>query len=179
MNMSKETRNQILFSIIGIALVILGIYAFSYTNKPEIPIVGEDGKISGEYVIGGIMRLEKPYVCNFEKSDSVSKILGVIHTDGTNLYGEFKITTDLVEGGFDSFLVVNNNRAYTWTSIQNVGYESPVAKSAIKNASVQEQAQIIGINDKVEYECNPWLEVDTTLFETPDWVTFPELNYQY
>ena len=174
--MKKETRNQITFALVGVVVVILLFLGYGYINKPEIPVVGTSGEISGYYAIGGIMRLERPYVCSFEKTDGASKILGVIHTDGENLYGEFKIQTDSVEGKFNSFLMIKNKTAYTWTSLQNIGYKSNVAKSATKNASPQEQAQIVGTRDKMNYECSPWPKVDPTLFEIPNWIEFADLR---
>lgn len=170
-------KNQITSWLVIIALIALGIFVYIYGSRPAIPMVGENGKISGNYAIEGIMRLGKPYVCTFEKSDGISKIAGVVHTDGQKIYEEFRIKTDALEGKeFNSFLIIRDGEAYTWTSLQNIGYKSSVAKSASKNASLQEQAQIIGTRDKVQYECKPWPEVDNTIFETPAWITFSELK---
>jgi len=169
-------KNQIVSWLIVVAIAVLGIFVYIYGNKSTIPMVGEDGKINGSYAIEGIMELHKPYVCTFEKTDGVSKITGVIHTDGEKIYGEFRIKTDLVKNEFNSFLVAKDGEAFVWTSLQNIGYKSPIAKSASKNASVQEQAQIIGTRDKVQYECEPWQDADKTIFETPNWITFSELK---
>jgi len=169
-------RNQIISWLIIVAMVVLGIFIYIYGNKPQIPVVGEDGKISGNYAIAGIMRLGKPYVCTFERADDTSKIAGVIHTDGQKIYGEFRIKTDLVKDNFSSFLVVKDEKAYVWTSLQNAGYESPVAKSANKNASPVEQAQIVGLRDKILYKCEPWQDTDNSVFELPAWITFSELK---
>lgn len=169
-------KKQITLSLLGIALVALGIGAYVYASKPATPTVGVDGKINGNYTIAGIMNLGKPYVCTFEKSDGASKIAGVIHTDGQNIYEEFRIKTDVVDKEFNSFLLVKGDETYTWTSLQNIGYKSKVAKSASQNASPQEQAQLIGTRDEVDYKCEPWLEADASIFEIPASVTFQELN---
>lgn len=175
--MNKRTKNQIVSWSVIIALIALGVFVYVYGSKPAIPVVRENGRISGNYAIEGIMRLGKPYVCTFEKSDGTSKIAGVVHTDGQKIYEEFRIKTDALEGKeFNSFLIIKDGEAYTWTSLQNIGYRSPVAKSASRNASPQEQAQIIGTRDKVQYECELWQEVDNTIFETPPWISFLELK---
>jgi hypothetical protein len=170
-------KEQIKYSIGGVALAVICIFLFNYQNdKIVMPTVGADGKISGNYAIESIMVLGKPYTCNFDKSDGSSKISGVIHTDGGKIYGEFKIKTDLIKNEFNSFLLIKDNMAYTWTSLQNIGYKSSIAKSASKNASPQEQAQIVGTRDKMQYNCELWLNADNSLFETPTSITFSELK---
>lgn len=168
-------KNQTTYILAGVLIVIIGVLVFIY-GRPKAPVVGEDGKISGTYSIDSIMSLEKPYVCTFEKADETSKVSGIIHTDGENIFGEFRIRTDLLEKEFNSFLLVKDDVAYNWTSLFPLGYKSPAAKSAIKNASPEEQAQIIGTRDKVEYKCKPWPEVDKSAFEPPSWITFTELK---
>lgn len=169
-------KNQIASWLIIIGLIVLGVFVYIYGGQPTVPEVGEDGKISGIYTMEGIMKLDKPYRCTFEKADETSKIAGVMRTDGKNVFGEFRIKTDLVNNEFNSFLLIKGDEAYIWTSLQNIGYKSAAAKSASKNASPLEQAQIIGTRDKVAYKCEPWLEVDNSIFDTPSWVTFTDLK---
>lgn len=140
-----------------------------------MPKVGEGGKFSGNYTLEGIIKLDLPYRCTFQKEDATSKIVGIIHIYEQKVYGEFRIRTDLVENEFNSFLLIKNGEAYAWTSLGPVGYKSPAAKSAIRGASVQEQAQIIGTRDKVQYDCQPWQGADNTIFETPSFIQFTEL----
>jgi hypothetical protein len=161
----------------GVLLALICIFLFNYqNNKIAVPTVGENGKVSGLYTIEGIEKLGKPYVCTFEKADSTSKISGTIRTDGQKIYGEFKINTDLIKNGFNSFIIIKDNIAYIWTSLQNVGYKSPAVKSASANASPQDQAQIIGTQDKIQYECEPWSNADNYIFEIPTSTTFLELK---
>jgi hypothetical protein len=169
-------KKQIASWLILIVFIALGIFVYVYGGKPEIPTVGANGEINGNYAIGGIMRLGKPYACTFEKSDATSQIAGVIHTDGQRIYGEFRIQTDLLKNNFSSFLLIKDGVAYSWTSLQDIGYKSSAAQSASKNASPIEQAQIIGIKDRVPYKCRPWLEVDNTIFDVPTSIKFSELN---
>ena len=158
-------------------LVIIGIFVFYYGSKPTAPPVGADGKISGNYSIADIMVLDKPYQCTFGKSDRASKIAGTIYTDGSKIYGEFRMQTDLMENEFNDFLIIKDGQSYTWTSLQeNVGYKYPTAKSSNKNASPEEQSQIIGTQDKVQYDCQPWNEVSDSTFEVPPWIKFSELK---
>lgn len=165
-------QKQIISWVAIAILVVGGFWLYQYGNKLEMPKVAENGEISGSYSIESIMALGKPYACNFDKSDSTSRIVGVIHTDGKNIYGEFRIKTDLVKNEFNSFLMVKDREAYTWTSLAPMGYKSVVAKSASTNASPAEQSQIVGTQDKMSYECKPWVKVDSSLFEPPAFITF-------
>lgn len=169
-------KNQIISWLILIALIASGIFVYVYGSRPAMPEVGADGKISGNYSIASIMRVGKPYKCTFEKTDGSSRILGTMHTDGINIYGEFRIKTDLVENEFTSFLLVKGNEAYTWTSLKPLGYKSSAAQSASRGASVQDQGQIVGARDKMDYKCELWQNVDNTIFDVPDWVTFTDIK---
>ncbi len=169
-------KNQITSWLIIVGLVAVGVLVYVYGSRPTVPEVGEDGKISGSYTIEGIMGLNKPYRCTFEKTDGTSSILGVMRVQGENAYVEFRIRTGLMSEEFNSFLLIKGGEAYTWTSLQNVGYKSVAAKSASRNASPLEQTQIVGTRDKVEYKCEPWQYKDASLFEAPSWVTFTDLK---
>jgi hypothetical protein len=170
-------ENQTKYYIGGVVLIICFFGFINYqNNKIVVPVVGANGEINGNYTIEGIMKLGKPYVCTFEKSDGTSSVSGVVHTDGQKIYEEFKIKTDLVKNGFNSFLLMKDGIAYTWTSLQNIGYISPTAKSASKNASLKEQAQIVGTRDEMLYKCELWLNATSSIFETPTSIKFSELK---
>lgn len=169
-------KKQIALVLIVIAVIIIAIWAFSSAGGPQAPEVGPEGQISGNYTLESIMGLGKPYVCTFSKSDATSIIAGVLHTDGDKVYSEFRIRTDLAEDDFSSFLILRDGESYTWSSLHNLGYKGQIASSASVNASPQEQAQIIGLEDEMPYECEPWQDPDETIFETPPWITFMELE---
>jgi len=171
-----DMKNQLAFILGGILLVIVGIFFINYEGKPQAPIIEKDGKIEGNYSIESIMSLDKPYKCTLEKNDENSKIVGLVLTDGKKIYGEFRIKTDLIEKEFNSFLIMKDNKSYTWTSLENIGLEYPAVKSASKNASPQEQIQIIGLKDKILYKCEPWPQIDDSNFEVPSWITFSEFK---
>lgn len=168
-------KDFITYVLVGIGAAVAVIFAYnSLTGRMEIPIVGADGKIEGDYAIEAIMRLGRPYVCNFEKSDEISRILGTVHTDSQKIYGEFKISTSIVKDEFNSFLIVKDGEAFAWTSLQNIGYRAKAVRSASKGASPAEQAQILGTRDLLPYRCEPWQNVDSSMFETPSWINFIE-----
>lgn len=169
-------KNEIISWLILIIFVALGIFVYVYGTRPAMPKIEADGRISGNYSIASIMRVGLPYKCTFEKTDGPSKILGVLHTDGNNIYGEFRIRTDLTENQFNSFLLVKKNDAYIWTSLKPTGYKSSAVQSASKGASIQDQAQIVGTRDKMMYECELLQNLDSTIFEIPECIAFVDLK---
>lgn len=169
-------KKQIKLILILVVLVILGIFVFKYESQPATPVVGADGDINGNYAIEGVMALKKPYICNFEKADETSKIVGTIHINGKNFYGEFRIKTDLVKNEFSTFLLGIGGESYIWTSLGALGYKSPIAKSAGSKASPEQQAQIIGTRDIMNYQCQPWQNVDESIFQIPTSIKFSEIK---
>ncbi len=162
---------KISFWILTIAAIFGAFWVYNYGSKISAPIVAEDGSISGEYSLEGIESLGKPYECAFEKSDQDSRVVGIVHTDGKNFYGEFRISTSLAEKEFNSFLLSKDGEAYSWTSLnQNAGFKSVSAR----NASAS-KIQIIGAGDVEQYNCKIWQNPDQTFFDPPTWVSFQEI----
>ncbi len=170
-------KEKIIWAIVAVVCIVAAVFLYQKLTAPIAPIVRADGTIDGTYSIAGVMTLGKPYSCKFEKSDATSKIEGVLLTDSKNIKGEFRIAT--LAGSsteeFGSSLIIKDDVAYTWTSLAPIGYKSKVAKSATANASPSEQAQIVGMRDRLPYECEPW-QSDQTVFEVPSWVAFSELK---
>jgi hypothetical protein len=169
-------KSQIVSWIIVLIFAVAGVLFFALRNRPETPQIGPEGEINGAYTLEGIMRLGRPYVCTFTKSEGNNEVAGIIHTDGKSAYGEFRVITDLAEKEFSSFLLIKGNESYNWTSLQNAGYKMPVVKNTGPSASPQQQAQLIGTRDKNEYKCEPWQNPDQTIFDAPSWITFTELK---
>lgn len=174
--MKDKKAKQISQILLGTALLLSLIYSYFEISKPKVPNIEALGNINGEYNIASISALNKPYVCIFEKSDENSNISGSLHILGENVYGDFRIVSKILDGEpFRSFLLIKDGESYTWTSLASVGYKSKPAKSAWRNASPSEQAQIVGLKDKIEYDCKILENIDPTIFGVPDWINFKEV----
>lgn len=140
------------------------------------PVVGEDGTFEGRYSIESIASLNKPFQCNFLKNDGSSQVNGSITIAEGKVRGDFDIRLTAQDGGnFTSHFIMRDDMNYTWTSIQPIGFKSEIAKNASKNASPEEQSQIVGTKEKVDYKCVPW-NPNLTLFELPSGITFLDLK---
>jgi hypothetical protein len=169
-------KNKIIFLVVGI-LVVIAIYTFSkggvLTNSI---VVNEDGSIEGEYSVMDIMTLNRPYECTFNKTDGASHISGAIKTAEGKVRADLDIELRAEDGGnFASHFIMRDDMTYVWTSLQAVGYKAEIADSADKNASPIEQAQIVGLKDKIAYKCSPW-NATLNLFDLPSGITFLDLK---
>ena len=93
-------EKQIIYLAVVVALVIGGIFFYTqiFTQRQiQEPEVLVDGSIKGVYSIKNILSLGRPYICSFEKFDELSKVVGLVRTDGSKIFGEFKIETELAE----------------------------------------------------------------------------------
>ena len=169
-------KKELMWGAAGIVVVLAIVFGLSKSGGAPAPQVQEDGSINGKYSIEGILGLGKAYECTFTKSDATSQVSGKVFTDGKQVYGEFNINTQAINQSFQSFLVIKDDITYTWTSLQPIGYRAPVAKSATTNASPNEQAQLVGTTDPIDYSCKLWAGVDAKKFEIPTNITFADLK---
>lgn len=165
-----------------VVVVVIGILIYVFGK--EKPVIGPDGKITGNYSVSSIEALGKPYQCSFSKSDATSQVSGVMRMAEGKLRGDFDITTSLTNTAtgqnlpntsFASHFIIMDGTSYIWTSIRPFGLKAPAAKSATSNASPEEQAQIVGTNDKIDYTCSPW-NADLSVFDLPSGISFSELK---
>lgn len=176
-------------------LVILAIGAlFLFANKKdgslidlgEGVIINQDGSISGNYSIKQIVELNTPYECSFKKSDANAQVSGIFRMIDGRLRGDFDIdiqsnktvfgdTSPDQRAFFASHFILKDGFTYTWTSLQNIGYKSEMTNNIDGGSSTLEQAQIVGFEDKVDYECKPWNAV-LNVFDLPSGITFSEIK---
>jgi len=168
--------------ITGLGIAIIGIVIFMILqNKEPLPTADTNGEVNGNYSISNIMRLGEPYLCIFQKSDANSQIEGgvFIGTTTKDIYAEYDITmsTSTSAKQFSGFTLLKDGKAYTWTSLANIGSVSKESKSAVAGKSVAAQAQMIGRNDKMNYKCRPQKNgINESFFTIPNWITFSEIK---
>ncbi len=167
-------NKQKIVIIIGVIVVIALVVIFG--GQGSKPVAREDGSIEGEYSIKNIMDLGKPYECTFNKSDGASSVTGALRIHEGKVRGDFDIHLEALDGGsFASHLIINEGYSYNWTSIQPIGFKSKIVEKSASSDEEVDQAQIIGVGDKVAYKCVPW-NADLTAFNLPPGIQFSELT---
>ncbi len=162
-------------TLILIAAVVIAFGLFYVFGKGGTPVANQEGVIQGEYTLQDIIDKKEPYECTFVKNDGASNISGAIKVGDDKVRADFDITLQAQDGGsFASHFIMKDGTNYVWTSIQPVGYKAMIVNNSDTNASAIEQAQIVGLKDKIDYTCKPW-NANLTVFETPSGVTFLEL----
>ncbi len=180
-------------SIVILVLLVIGaIYLFvsnkdgSVLDLSEGVIIMQDGSIKGNYSIEDIAGVGLPYECNFKKTDETAQINGVIRIAEGKVRGDFDLdilstATNFGDSSADSraffasHFISKEGFTYTWTSLQAIGYKSEIISSADSSGSPMEQAQIVGLKDKVAYDCKPWNAFLNT-FDLPSGISFSELK---
>lgn len=169
-------KNKISSWVITVLLIVIAVLVYRYLNKPEMPVIKE-GVVSGDLSLESLFLLKVPLKCTFEKADEVSKISATLYTHIEDAYADLRIRTESSEANiFNGFILIKDKTTYTWTSLGDLGYQSKTANSAYHNASAREQAQLIGLKDKLPYKCQVLKEVDLSLFELPSYITFSEFK---
>jgi len=170
--MSDMNKKNVIIAVVVLAVIVLMVV---FTGGSRVNIA-DDGKLTGEYSIKDVLNLKQPYECTFMKDDGASTINGALRIAEGKVRGDFDIKLSDKDGGsFASHLIIKDDVSYSWTSIQPIGWKTEVAKSAEGGESQSDQAQLVGINDKAAYTCNPW-NANLTVFDLPSGITFLELN---
>src|SRR3989344_7915113 len=146
--------------LILILLAAGAIYLFvSQRGAPKFDlsegvVIMQDGSIKGNYSMEDILGVAVPYECVLSRSDGTARISGIVRMSDTSARGDFDIETP--EVSFASHFIIASGTTYTWTSLKPAGYKMSTVDSSSENASPEEQSQIIGLQDKVAFECKPW-----------------------
>jgi hypothetical protein len=176
-------------------LIILALGAvYFFLSQEEIPILDlnegvlimADGSIKGNYSIEDVLDVNTPYECNFNKTDEMSQVNGLVRIAENKVRADFDIqinpqATNFGDANTDqraffaSHFIIKEGITYTWTSLQNTGYKTPILTSSEAGASKEAQAQILGFKDKVPLECKPWNAV-LNAFDLPTGINFVDLE---
>jgi len=164
---------------IGIAAVIILIIIFVIVAKKGGTgniSKGENGQLKGEYSLQDIINLKNPYECTFMKNDGASNLSGHVRIAESKVRADLDIEYRAQDGGnFASHFIMMDGLSYIWTSLQSVGYKAKIAESSGKRSSPADQAQILGLDDKMDYNCAPW-NADLNAFKLPQGITFLEVK---
>lgn len=136
-------------------------------NPPNVIEVSKNGDINGEYALKDIISIDEPYLCKFEREDGDSKVSGEIFiAAGAKVRGNFKITSTATPTPFESSFIMNGGNIYSWTSLLNFGFKSPISENASSTDS-----SLASVNEKIKYDCSVW-KPDQTKFELPAGIIF-------
>lgn len=170
-------KNIFIYTLIA-AILIIGGYLVFFKKTPKVEPTeftgriiekGRNGKISGEYPLRDIINLDEPYQCEFMRDDGENEVKGKISiAPGAKVRGDFDIKSPITKDPFQSHFIIQNNVIYTWTSLLNAGFKSPL--SATTSAS----SNIAAIDEIIKYDCSPYTP-DQTQFSLPADIIFRDL----
>lgn len=110
------------------------------------------------------------YICDVSHDTEIGSSTGVAYIAGERVRGDFLSKVDvpgIVSMDIESHMISDGESVYTWTSLSNEGYKTPVVMAGEANTDTQ----TISFEDNLNYKCNPW-DVDVTKFLIPTNITF-------
>jgi hypothetical protein len=155
-------------TIILIAVIIVAIIAIVVWRGGSVPVVNEDGTLSGDYSVRDIIKVNQSLQCDLRNSDASSSITGSVVIAEGKARGDFDITSEQLEAPFASHFILDGDTVYTWTSLANIGYKTGAGDN-------EPQGGIVNVGDKAPYNCRAW-NADLTRFQLPSGISFQELK---
>lgn len=157
---------KILIWVVVIAVVVGGGWYF-LSRDTEAPRDGENAGVS----IAELLSSSTAQKCTISQSAEGSSSEGTIYVAGGKVRGDFVSQS----GGqtMTAHLLVDGTTSYSWVDGLGVGIKAPVRVDASTGEAVEGE---VDINQKLDYQCEPWTSVDTSLFAVPATVQFTDLN---
>ncbi len=110
------------------------------------------------------------YQCNFSHSTQVGDSTGVVFISNKKIRGDFvsKVSVPGMGnmGDIQTFMISDGDSVYTWSSMSNDGFKSPVSNDSPKDSSTG-----VSVDQELDYKCIGW-KLDESKFSLPTNITF-------
>ncbi len=172
---------KILYAVIGLAVLGGGAWYATQMQGGAVPEASQDSpsqntqtntptnesqNFSGS--MQELMARGGSWTCD------VTSTAGGITSSGTTYVANGMVRSDFSSnipqvGNIQSYMIVRDGLAYSWTSMMNQGFKFPIAQSEGEaEVSAEVAAQI---NQDYDFSCRPW-SVDASKFALPSGITF-------
>ncbi len=117
-----------------------------------------------------LMKKGGNYRCDVNHNTEIGVSSGIVYIAGEKIRGDFNSKVDVpgvVSMDVESHMISDGESVYTWTSLSNEGYKSPIVVASRSN----EDTQTISFDESLNYKCESW-SVDVSKFLIPTNITF-------
>jgi len=182
---------KVIFSVIGVLLVIFLVVLFSGTNKKEVTLNNEGSTsskdeavktektfpLSGDSTIQNLVMQNKSFECAItynetEVDGSTGSTEGNIFTNEGRLRGDFIIETETDPIVYS--MVIKDQTMFSWSEIDGEKYGVKVNLENKKEDVGSKEP--VSLEDKVSYDCKVWDNIDNSVFETPNDIVFTDFD---
>jgi hypothetical protein len=184
-------RNLLLLSI-GAALVVGGVafyLVFSNSSKEapvseivtenEEVVAIEEESISGVGSMNSLLEMGANLECSvIFRDDQNTGIMteGTYFTSLGRMRGDFVVSTS--EGDTVSSMILDGEEMYSWTEIEGEKYGMKISLSDLaaskESDSMPEAREAVSLDADVRYNCQPWDNVDSSIFVPPNDTIFKD-----
>lgn len=188
-------NKTLLWVVIGVVVVGGGIAIAATSHRGELKkdqsvITGEqnvDGSVKPgdqsqapaaaggkKMAFGQFVKQGGSYQCTVDQYlDNYNiKTTGTVYLDSGKIRGSF--STNYNNTKIDAYAIVKDGFAYSWTSMGNMGFKTPVVETdggAESNVTVSGNTYNFNMNQIGDYNCEEW-KADASVFVLPTSVTF-------
>ncbi|MCA9363165.1 hypothetical protein KC851_02505 [Candidatus Kaiserbacteria bacterium] len=182
--------------VIVVAAVLIGFGYFAVFSTPatdnlenineaqdELSKTGEAVEapqpVAGAGTFASLLNIGQNLECTVKvKIDQESEVTQV---DGTAFVSQDRIRSDYVinsseMGQIVSSMIVNGGVLYVWSDIDGQTFGTKMNVSDTDVSVEQFDKSHESLDQEVDYDCQPWLNVDNTVFEPPQDILFRDVN---
>lgn len=185
-------RNLLLLSI-GVAVVVGGVaiyMLFGNTSKNEAVVsnvesMTEEVEVAAEPLLSGVGSMNSllEMGANLEcsvifRDDQNTGIMteGTYFTSLGRMRGDFVVSTN--EGETVSSMILDGDEMYSWTEIEGEKYGMKISMTDLaaskESDNMPEAREAVSLDADVRYNCQPWDNVDSSIFVPPNDTIFKD-----
>lgn len=112
---------------------------------------------------------------SYTPTNGSAPVEGTYFVNEGKMRGDFLTTTPEMEGQILSSMIMTEDQLYVWSEIEGKSYGFKTPKGTL-NESEDGVKTPIGLETKVDYQCKPWKEIDSSIFIPPSDVLFNDMS---
>ena len=111
----------------------------------------------------------------YNNKDASTTVEGTYFTNQGDIRADMLTDSPDLNGKILSSMIIKDNTMYVWSEIEGQKYGVKTDLEQLKTKSVKNTGPV-SLQEKVNYECRPWPQVDRTVFDPPSDVLFNDAN---
>ena len=145
------------------------------TESATTPVVNEPRRGTGS--LDSLRLLGEDLECTISYDDPAQQatVEGTYFVSNGDLRGDFLTASPDLSGQILSSMILVNETMYVWSEIEGALYGVQFDLALLTDTTV-ETSEPIELDAEVTYDCQPWPNVDRTIFDPPSTVLFQDMN---
>ncbi len=186
-------KNNVIIGILGLASVIVAAVAvyILFFGEPVVPATtiapgqaaATTEPVAAEPMVGegsllSLLSQAVPLECTITYTDPDSgAVSGTYFVAGGQVRGDFMVDIEDTESA--SSIIITEDMLYTWSEIDGEMYGMKASLAAVTDPTDTNSPEVntpVPLDTNVQYDCQPWLAVDGSVFVPPSDVLFQDFS---